>query len=94
MAKAHIHDDGTSCLMGMAQVPASFEPCCEVFDAHTRACVYDVRYEWLAKSCEWGVAISESVGGGYIAIKYCPHCETELNAWMAGSSPAITNWKV
>jgi hypothetical protein len=72
------HSDGTQCLEGTKRVPRGFKPCCKLFEAHTRACAYDVRYEWYSKSKQWVIAISESAGGGGIEIVFCPHCGEKL----------------
>jgi hypothetical protein len=76
MGPALTHTDGSPCLEGSSKVPEGWQPCCEVFDDHTRACVYDVRYEW--RSTGWVTAISSSAGGGGITMNFCPHCGASL----------------
>jgi hypothetical protein len=71
------HPDGSECLAGTQRVPRDYAPCCEVFEDHTRACVFDVRYEW-SESHGWMTAISSLAGGGGITISHCPHCGMRL----------------
>jgi hypothetical protein len=75
---SNLHPDGTKCLEGTRRVPRSFKACCEVFDGHTSACAFDIRYEWWSKQKMWVIAISESAGDGGIAIQFCPHCGAKL----------------
>ena len=76
MAKKHA--DGTTCLEGTRRVPIGFRPCCPTFAAHTVTCAYDIRYEYWSKRKQWLIVISESAGGGGIAISFCPHCGSKL----------------
>lgn len=71
------HPDGSECLAGTQRVPKGHLPCCEVFEDHTRACAFDVRYEW-SEEHGWVTAISSSAGGGGVAISHCPHCGEQL----------------
>lgn len=71
-ANAIKHPDGTLCLEGTTSLPPDFQPCCDVFAAHTSTCVYDLRYEWWPRSRQWVIAIAEAAGGGGIVIHYCP----------------------
>lgn len=72
------HADGSRCLEGTRRVPRPFKPCCEIFAGHTTTCVFDIRYEWGPRSRQWGIAIDESAGGGWIVMYYCPHCGQRL----------------
>jgi hypothetical protein len=74
----HVHNDGTICKEGTQLVPDSFVPCCQMFDAHTATCEFDIRYEWRKTPRRWVIAISESAGGGGIEIAFCPHCGNRL----------------
>jgi hypothetical protein len=73
------HTDGTECLEGTTKIPKDFKPCCDVFDAHISSCAYDLRYEWWQKMKIWVIVISETAGGGGIAISFCPHCGSRLS---------------
>ena len=72
------HADGSRCPEGTQRVPRRFESCCAAFEARTRACTFDVRYEWWPEQRNWFVPIAESAGGGGIAIAHCPHCGAKL----------------
>jgi hypothetical protein len=72
-----IHPDGSECREGTQRVPRRWKPCCEVFENHTWACVYDIRYEWFSRHRQWGIAVADG-GTSYIILRYCPHCGTEL----------------
>ena len=76
----HQHSDGTTCNEGTSSVPEGYTPCCGTFEAHTRACEFDIRYEWWAKDSKWVIAIADTAGGGGIEIGYCPHCGMRLGA--------------
>ncbi|MGH7175403.1 MAG: hypothetical protein ACREGR_03540 [Minisyncoccia bacterium] len=65
------------CLYGTQKTPKRWKPCCESFEYRVKSCVYDIRYEWFGRG-KWGIVLSEIVGGGYIHIKYCPHCGKKL----------------
>jgi len=84
---ARNHVDGTACLAGTSSLPPRYRPCCETFDGHVETCAYDLRYEWWPRQRGWVVAIAESVGGGGIAIRYCPHCGAELRREAARKTP-------
>jgi len=58
------HPDGTLCLEGTTSLPSDFQPCCDVFAAHTATCAHDLRYEWWPTSRRWVIAIAEAAGGG------------------------------
>lgn len=72
------HTDGSLCLEGTRKLPREFAPCCAQFEAHTSACVYDVRYEWSGGVAAWQIAIPEIAGGGGLIINHCPHCGAPL----------------
>jgi hypothetical protein len=72
------HADGTSCPEGTYKLPRGFSACCDTFSYHTRACYFDVRYEWWTKYRGWYIVIAEMAGGGGIKIEFCPHCGTSL----------------
>jgi hypothetical protein len=74
-----VHADGSPCREGTQSVPDDYIPCCKLFEAHTRTCVYDIRYEWWPKPDKWVIAISEAAGGGGITISFCPHCGAQLS---------------
>jgi len=76
--KQRRHADGTRCHEGTRLVPNGFSPCCPVFAAHVDTCHFDVRYEWWSEARLWVTAISESAGGGGVAISFCPHCGRRL----------------
>ena len=80
MAKpsARKHLDGSICPEGTRIVPRGFKACCEAFDWRTRACFFDIRYEWWSGQRNWFVLISPEGGGGGIAIAHCPHCGARL----------------
>ena len=80
MAKTNKHADGTLCPEGTALLPSRFRACCEFFEAHTRACYFDLRFEWWAKARGWFVAVAPQAGGGGVAIHYCPNCGSALTA--------------
>ena len=75
--KIQRHTDGSVCLEGTKRVPKNFKTCCEVFEAHTTNCYYDIRYEW-DKHWGWNIVIPPSAAGGGIVISYCPHCGLKL----------------
>ena len=75
---ATIYPDGSVCREGTRSVPDNFEPCCEMFDARTTYCVYDIRYEWWGDNHIWVIPIAEIAGGGGIEIRYCTHCGSQL----------------
>ncbi len=77
-ASVRKHSDGSVCPEGTRRLPAKFRACCEMFEAHTAACYYDVRYEWWASRRGWFIVIPELAGGGGVAINYCPHCSSRL----------------
>jgi len=64
------HPDGTFCLEGTTALPPDFQPCCDLFAAHTATCAYDLRYEWWPRSRQWVIAIAEAAGGGGVVIHY------------------------
>ncbi len=72
------HSDGSPCLEGVQSIPKDFVACCETFTEHTKACAYDIRYEWWSNSEQWIIAISDSAGGGGVTISFCPHCGQKL----------------
>lgn len=72
------HPDGSYCLENHQRCPEEGKPCCTLFEDHTVACVYDLRYEWWAKPGFWVVRLADSAGGGGIKISFCPHCGSEL----------------
>jgi hypothetical protein len=74
------HADGSPCFEGVSQTPNRFKTCCDVFEAHTLCCVYDVRYEYWSKSKSWVIAISKLAGGGGVEIHFCPHCGKSLSS--------------
>jgi hypothetical protein len=79
MAKAvRKHLDGSLCPEGTRRIHARFSACCEEFTHRTRACYFDIRYEWWPKLKNWFVVISDEAGGGGIAINFCPHCGRKL----------------
>jgi hypothetical protein len=71
------HPDGSACREGTRRVKRGFTPCCEAFDAHTRTCQYDVRYEWSPGHRTWGIVVCDG-GSSLIVIEYCPHCGGRL----------------
>jgi len=73
------HDDGSQCPEGTRKVPRGFKPCCDSFDQHTRACYFDLRYEWWPKYKGWFIPLAPKAGGGGIQIQFCPHCGTSLH---------------
>lgn len=70
------HVNKTPCLSGTRQLPPDFKACCEVFEDHTTACTFDIRYIWIPD--KWGIEIDNSAGGGMIFMKFCPHCGVKL----------------
>lgn len=72
------HLDGSPCYEGVQRCPSTGGPCCETFEDHTVACVYDIRYEWWEDKGFWVIPIPFLAGGGGIKISYCPHCGTDL----------------
>jgi hypothetical protein len=66
------------CLDGTKKVPRGFKACCDSFKYRTTSCLYDVRFEWFGKLKKWGIPLADMVGGGFIEIKYCPHCGKKL----------------
>lgn len=72
------HIDGTECPEGTRRVPRGYGACCAAFDARTRACYHDIRYEWWTSQRNWFVLIAPDAGGGGIAIAHCPHCGAAL----------------
>lgn len=72
------HPDGTPCLEGVRGAPKTFRSCCDLFEGHLSACVYDIRFEWQGRSGRWAIPIADAAGGGSIAIRYCPHCGLRL----------------
>jgi hypothetical protein len=72
------HIDGSDCPEGTQRLPRRFTPCCEAFLHRTRACYFDIRYEWWPAQRGWFVGIDPSAGGGGIALSYCPHCGSRL----------------
>ena len=77
---ASTHADGTPCKEGTRSAPDGYAPCCDLFDGHTSACDFDVRYEWWAGPARRVITIAESAGGGGIWIRFCPHCGSKLSA--------------
>jgi len=75
-----LHPDGTSCPEGTRRVPLRFTPCCAEFDARTRACYHDIRFEWWSRPRAWFIIIAPEAGGGGIRVRYCPHCGTALSS--------------
>jgi hypothetical protein len=73
-----LHADGTPCLEGTQKVPRNYEPCCEIFDAGTKACEFDIRFEWWAKLKHWVIRIPDGGSAG-MEIAYCPYCGTKLS---------------
>lgn len=80
MARTNKHADGTLCPEGTALLPSRFRACCEFFEAHTKACYFDLRFEWWPNSRGWFVAVAPQAGGGGVAIHYCPNCGSALTA--------------
>ena len=72
------HLDGTACPEGTQRTPRGYHACCPAFDARTRACYHDIRYEWWSAQRNWFVLIAPDAGGGGIAMVYCPHCGAML----------------
>jgi hypothetical protein len=58
-------------------LPRGWQPCCSVFEDHTKACYFDVRYEWSSQH-GWMNLIAPSAGGGGIVMSFCPHCGIKL----------------
>ena len=73
-----LHSDGTECLEGFQQVPIHYKPCCELFNAHTKNCVVDIRYEWWDHNKMWFIRLPAIYDSSGIVIKYCPHCGKKL----------------
>jgi hypothetical protein len=80
MVKKSKHADGTLCPEGIALLPSRFRSCCEFFESHTRACYFDLRFEWWSKARGWFIAVVPQAGGGGVAIHYCPNCGSALTA--------------
>jgi hypothetical protein len=74
---SNLHPDGTICPEGTQIVPDNYQPCCEEFGARTVMCYHDIRYEYWDNRV-WHIVIAPSVGGGGIAMLYCPHCGAAL----------------
>jgi hypothetical protein len=75
---ATIHADGSICPEGTTRHPRPYRPCCEEFDHRTRACFFDIRYEWWPAYRGWFTLINPTAGGGGIAMNFCPHCGKRL----------------
>ena len=58
------HPDGTPCLEGVRGAPKTFRSCCDLFEGHLSACVYDIRFEWQGRSGRWAIPIADAAGGG------------------------------
>lgn len=76
---ARKHLDGSVCPEGTERLPSRYRACCPAFAQRTRACTFDVRYEWWRTLRHWFVVIAESAGGGGIAIAHCPHGGAKLS---------------
>jgi hypothetical protein len=72
------HIDGSLCPEGMQRLPENGRLCCNAFEARTRACYFDIRYEYWSGMKGWFVIIPPDAGGGGIAINHCPHCGARL----------------
>lgn len=76
------HSDGTRCLRGSRRVPKGFKRenlCCNHFGQFLYTCARDLRFEWYEKSRSWMIVLGEEVGGGGIAIDYCPFCGKQIS---------------
>ena len=74
----HVHADGTPCLEGTQKIPRGFKPCCETFEAGTKACEFDIRFEWWSKPKYWVIRVPDGGSSG-LEISYCPYCGSSLN---------------
>ena len=72
------HADGTPCVEGTQNVPRGFIPCCESFEAGTKACEFDIRFEWWPKSKHWVIRVPDGGTSG-LEISYCPYCGGNLS---------------
>jgi len=73
------HPNGEPCLAGKRKVPRGFNACCERFDLATRACTFDIRFEWWPKSAAWVVRLADGGSSG-LEMSFCPYCGTQLNS--------------
>ena len=76
MKTAH-HPDGSICVAGTRRVPRNFSPCCEAFNACTKNCEFDIRFEWWSKSKVWVIRIPDRGSAGSV-IQFCPYCGAAL----------------
>jgi hypothetical protein len=66
------------CLDGIrSPVPAGYRACCEAFDRHLEASVFDIRFEWWPKSKKWVIRVADGGSSG-LTIRFCPYCGTKL----------------
>jgi len=72
------HSGGEICLAGTRKVPRGFDPCCARFDLATKACVFDIRFEWWPKTNSWVVRVADGGSSG-IDIAFCPYCGTKVS---------------
>jgi len=87
-AARRTHADSSICLEGTQRLPGRFRACCEAFDAATRRCQFDIRFEWWAHYRAWFVLQPPGTGGGGIRMRYCPFCGTRLQ----GVGPPGGRW--
>jgi hypothetical protein len=71
------HADGTPCKEGLRQLPDGFTACCSSFDFRTKACHYDIRFEWWEKQNMWVVICADGIAG--VEIEHCPFCGKKLS---------------
>lgn len=72
------HADGSPCPEGTTRLPRTAKVCCAEFAARTRACYFDIRYEWWPRPRGWFTIIPPDAGGGGVAMNFCPHCGQRL----------------
>lgn len=64
-------------------MPRGFSPCCKGFDAATKNCEFDIRFEWWSKSKIWVVRVPDGGSSG-IRMNFCPYCGKAL-----GPNPSL-----
>ena len=72
------HADGSPCPEGTQRLPENGKLCCDAFEARTKACYFDIRYEYWPTLEGWFIVIQPDAGGGGVAINHCPHCGAKL----------------
>ena len=72
------HIDGSPCPEGEQRLAPDGALCCAAFEARTRACYFDIRYEYWVSQGGWFIIIQPDAGGGGVAINNCPHCGARL----------------